>query len=67
MSEEILHRLERAAIAGEAEEAAELTRRGLDQGLHPLVLIDEAVTPGMNRIRPGGDGPSFRELCRGGG
>ncbi len=50
MSEEMLRRLKQAVIVGEAEEAAELTRQGLDQGLDPLVLIDGALTPGMNRI-----------------
>ena len=50
MSEEMLRRLEQAVIVGEAEEAAELARQGLDQGLDPLVLIDEALTQGMNRI-----------------
>jgi corrinoid protein of di/trimethylamine methyltransferase len=50
MSEEILRKLEQAVVLGEAEEATELTRQGLDRGLDPLVLIDEALTPGMNRI-----------------
>lgn len=50
MSQEMLRRLKQAVIVGEAEEAAELTRQGLDQGLDPLVLIDGALTPGMNRI-----------------
>jgi len=59
ISEEILHRLEHPIMAAEAEEAAELTGRGLDQGLNPLVLIDEALTPGTNRIGTGSHGPSF--------
>jgi methanogenic corrinoid protein MtbC1 len=42
MSEEILRKLEQAVVLGEAEEATELTRQGLDRGLDPLVLIDEA-------------------------
>lgn len=50
MSEEILRKLKQSIIDGEAEEAGELTRQGLDQGLDPLVLIDEALTPGMNRV-----------------
>ena len=58
-SEEILGRLEDAVIVGEAQEAAELIRRTLDQGLNPLVLIDEALTPGMNRIGTGSYGPSL--------
>jgi corrinoid protein of di/trimethylamine methyltransferase len=50
MSEEILRKLKQSIIDGEAEEAGELTRQGLDQGLDPLVLINEALTPGMNRV-----------------
>lgn len=50
MSEEILSKLKQAVIDGEAEQTAELARQGLDQGLDPLVLINEGLTPGMNRI-----------------
>jgi methanogenic corrinoid protein MtbC1 len=50
VSEEIVCRLDQAVVVGEAEEAAELTKRGLHQGFNPLVLIDEALTPGMNRL-----------------
>ena len=50
MSEEILKKLKQAVIDGEAEQTAELARQGLDQGLDPLVLINEGLTPGMNRI-----------------
>lgn len=45
-----MRRLEQAVIHGEAEEAAELTREGLDRGLDALALVDEALTPGINRI-----------------
>lgn len=50
MSEEIRKKLKQAVIDGEAEQTAELARQGLDQGLDPLVLINEGLTPGMNRI-----------------
>ncbi len=50
MSEEILNKLKQAVVDGEAEQTAELARQGLDQGLDPLTLIDEGLTPGMNRI-----------------
>lgn len=50
MSEEILSKLKQAVIDGEAEQTAELARQGLDQGLDPLVLINQGLTPGMNRI-----------------
>lgn len=50
MSEEVLRRLKQSIIDGEAEEAGELTKQGLDQGIDPLVLINEALTPGINRV-----------------
>jgi corrinoid protein of di/trimethylamine methyltransferase len=50
MSEEILRKLEQAIINGEAEEARELTRQALDRGLDPMVLVDKALTPGINRV-----------------
>jgi len=50
MSEEILRRLKQSIIDGEAEDAGGLTKEGLDQGIDPLVLINEALTPGMNRV-----------------
>lgn len=50
MSEEILKKLKQAVIDGEAEQTTELARQGLDQGLDPLALINEGLTPGMNRI-----------------
>ena len=50
MSEEIMRRLKQSIIDGEAEEAGELTKQGLDQGIDPLVLINEALTPGVNRV-----------------
>jgi corrinoid protein of di/trimethylamine methyltransferase len=50
MSEDILRKLEQAIIDGEAEEARELTRQGLDESLDPMILIDKALTPGINRV-----------------
>jgi corrinoid protein of di/trimethylamine methyltransferase len=50
MSEEILRKLKQAIIDGEPEEAVELARHGLNQGFDPLALINEGLTPGMNRV-----------------
>jgi corrinoid protein of di/trimethylamine methyltransferase len=50
MSQEILDRLAQAVIDGEPEDAEELARQALDQGLDPLVCINEGLTPGMNRV-----------------
>jgi len=48
--EEILSKLAQAVIDGEPEDAAELAREALDQGLDPLVCINEGLTPGINRV-----------------
>jgi corrinoid protein of di/trimethylamine methyltransferase len=50
MSQEILDRLAQAVIDGEPEDAEELARQALDQGLDPLTCINEGLTPGMNRV-----------------
>jgi corrinoid protein of di/trimethylamine methyltransferase len=48
--EEILKKLAQAVIDGEPEDAEELAQQTLDQGLDPLVCINEGLTPGMNRV-----------------
>jgi len=50
MSEEILRKLKQAVIDGEDGEAGELARQGLDRGLDPLTIIEEALTPGIKRV-----------------
>jgi corrinoid protein of di/trimethylamine methyltransferase len=50
MSQEILSKLAQAVIDGEPEDAEELAQQALDQGLDPLVCINEGLTPGMNRV-----------------
>lgn len=50
MSQEILDRLAQAVIDGEPEDAEELARQALDQGLDPLICINDGLTPGMNRV-----------------
>jgi corrinoid protein of di/trimethylamine methyltransferase len=48
--QEILSKLSQAVIDGEPEDAAELAQQALDEGLDPLVCINEGLTPGMNRV-----------------
>ena len=48
--QEILTKLSQAVIDGEPEEAAELAQQALDEGLDPLLCINEGLTPGMNRV-----------------
>jgi corrinoid protein of di/trimethylamine methyltransferase len=50
MAEELLKKLAQAVIDGEPEEAEELARRALAQGLDPLVCINEGLTRGMDRV-----------------
>lgn len=48
--EEILNKLAQAVIDGEPEDAEELARQALAEGLDPLVCINEGLTPGINRV-----------------
>ncbi len=50
MSEQILERLAQAVIDGEPEDAEELARQALRQGLDPLVCINEGLTAGIDRV-----------------
>ena len=50
MSEEILAKLTQAVVDGEPEDAEELAGRALDQGLDPLVCINEGLTPGIDEV-----------------
>ncbi len=50
MSETLLAELIASVVAGDEEAAARLTRLCLDQGLDPLTLVNQGLTPGMNLI-----------------
>lgn len=50
MSEEIYGRLAQAVVAGEPEDAEEIAQEALDQGLDPLVCINEGLSPGIDRV-----------------
>jgi dimethylamine corrinoid protein len=50
MSEEILSKLAQAVIDGEPEDAEEVARHALEQGLDPLVCIQQGLTPGIDRV-----------------
>jgi len=47
---ELLNRLAQAVIDGEPEDAADLARQALTQGLDPLACINEGLTLGMDRV-----------------
>jgi corrinoid protein of di/trimethylamine methyltransferase len=50
MSKEICLKLTQAVIAGEPEQAEELAKQALAQGLDALTCINEGLTPGINRV-----------------
>jgi corrinoid protein of di/trimethylamine methyltransferase len=50
MSQQILIQLTQAVIDGEPEQAAALAQQALQLGLDPLLCINQALTPGMQRV-----------------
>ena len=45
MSEKTLAEAAKAVINGDAEKAADLAKRGLDEGIDPLNLLDQGFVP----------------------
>ena len=50
MSTEMYKKLTQAVIDGEPEDAEELAKQALDQGLDPLTCINEGLTKGIQRV-----------------
>jgi 5-methyltetrahydrofolate--homocysteine methyltransferase len=50
MTTDLLERLAQAVIDGEPEDAEELAKQALDQGLDPLTCINEGLTKGIDRV-----------------
>jgi 5-methyltetrahydrofolate--homocysteine methyltransferase len=50
MSQEIFDKLAEAVIDGEPEDAEDLARQALDQGLDPLDCINKGLSPGIDRV-----------------
>lgn len=48
--EDLFAAMGRAIIDGEAEEAADLARQGLDEGVSPLEAIDRGFVPGIDHV-----------------
>ena len=48
--EELFDKLAQVVVDGEPEDAEELARQSLAQGLDPLACINEGLTPGMDRV-----------------
>ncbi len=50
MSEKTFKKAANAIVAGDAATAADLARRGLDEGIEPLILLDQGFVPGINEV-----------------
>ena len=50
MSEEMVEKLAKAVIEGEPDDAEELAKQALDQGLDPLTCINDGLTKGIQRV-----------------
>ncbi len=50
MSEKTFEEAAKAIVAGDAATAADLARRGLDEGIEPLVLLEQGFVPGINEV-----------------
>jgi corrinoid protein of di/trimethylamine methyltransferase len=50
MSAEMYEKLAQSVIEGEPDEAEELAKQALDQGLDPLTCINEGLTKGIQRV-----------------
>lgn len=50
MSDELFQAAKDAIVAGDETKAVEVARQGLDQGIDPLVLMNEGFIPGINEV-----------------
>ena len=50
MSEKIFQEAFDAIVNGEADKASDAAKRGLDEGIDPLVLMDKGFIPGINKV-----------------
>ncbi|MFN2232919.1 MAG: B12-binding domain-containing protein [Anaerolineales bacterium] len=50
MSEELFQKLAQSVIDGEPEDAEELARLALEQGVDALACIDQGLTPGIQKV-----------------
>ncbi len=50
MSEKTFEAAAKTVIDGDADKAADLARQGLDQGVEPLILLEQGFVPGINEV-----------------
>ena len=50
MSEDLYNKLSQAVIDGEPEDAEDLAKKALEQGLDPLICINQGLMPGIQKV-----------------
>ena len=50
MSEKIFEEAAEAILKGEAQKAVDLAQKGLEDGIDPLVLMEQGFIPGINKV-----------------
>jgi trimethylamine corrinoid protein len=50
MAENIFEQAIEAILKGDADKATEIAKKGLDEGLDPLELMDKGFIPGINKV-----------------
>ena len=50
MTEKIFEEATEAIVDGKADKAVELAKRGIDEGIDPLVLMEKGFIPGINKV-----------------
>jgi trimethylamine corrinoid protein len=50
MSEKLFEEAIEAILKGDTDKATEVAKRGLDEGLNPLELMDKGFIPGINQV-----------------
>jgi len=50
MSQKTFEEAAKTITGGDAAKAADLARRGLDEGIEPLVLLEQGFVPGINEV-----------------
>ncbi len=50
MTEKIFKEATEAILNGKADRAVEVAKRGIDEGIDPLVLMEQGFIPGINQV-----------------
>ena len=50
MSEKLFKEAIEAILKGDTDKATDVAKRGLDEGLDPLALMDQGFIPGINQV-----------------